>query len=201
MGDGEAGRAQGAPAGRALEAVQADWRELRRAFSGFRSRTNLRDVFIFARRRFLGDVTLNQKLSYWRKAKDVMARLTDPEVDYLRTLAQQRLDLTGSLFRGWAVLSLTLPISALVIANQLAPDWLRREVFDDADRFSNGVLTGYAVLVVMNLIQIYLNLFKAREMATALELEAAERRLRRGELSPSAAPAAAAELPNLPGGD
>lgn len=169
------------------EAVLQTWRKLCGCFSGIRYVANRpQDTWPLFKRNYVGDVTISWKLSYWKKAKALLIPLADAEVDYLRSLAQQRLEFAASQFRSWAVMSVSLPVSFLVLANQFSPAWVREEIFNGS---TDSIPTPIFVLIILagaNLLYIFLNVVKAREMRTALELEAASRRLRRGETIVSA---------------
>lgn len=169
------------------EALLDTWRKLCRYFSGVRNFTmNPKDAWIHMIRCYVGDITINWKLSYWKKAKALIKPLADAEIDYLRSLTQQRLEFTASLFRTAAVSSVTLPVSFLVLANQLFPKWVREELLSSEDVNNLDIIFLVILLTAISLLYTYMNVLKAREMKTALELEAAGRRLKRGETIVSA---------------
>lgn len=170
-----------------LDRAQAAWRKLCGCFSGIKYVANRpKDMWTLIKRRFVGDVLINWNLTYWKKAKAILVSLTDPEIDYLRSLAQQRFESAASQFRLWAVSSVTIPVSIVVILNQLAPEWFRREFLQEPDETIFGLYVVFLTVAIVNLFYIFLNSLKAREMRMALELEAADRRFMRGETFVSA---------------
>jgi len=170
-------------------AILETWRKLCSCFSGVKYvGGNPKDFWTLTTRPYVADVTHQWKLSYWKKARVLLVPLEDSEIDYLRVLAQQRLETSAANFRAWAVSSVSIPVSALVVANQLFPEWIRAEVFnnDSGNSLSQDSILGLGILLFINLLYIFMNVFKAREMRSALEMIAAERRLKRGETIASA---------------
>ena len=160
------------------------WRKLCNCFSAVKYiGGHPKDFWGLSTRPFAADVTRQWKLSYWKKARDLLAPLQDSEIDYLRVLSQQRLESSAAHFRAWAVFSVSMPVSALVVANQLFPEWVKAEIFnrDGGDSFSQDGLFGLGIFLAINLLYIFINVFKAREMRSALEMIAADRRLKRGQ--------------------
>ena len=155
------------------------WREASKLFSGLRyGLSNPLDGW-FQTRRQLGDtITSSKKLKYWRKLRTLTDTLNDAELEYIRFLSQQRLEFTSAIFRMNAVMSVTLPISAAVVANQLYPGVVQDFIAD-----SPIILTVVFAMFLVTIGLVFGNVFKARELRMALELEAARRRLLNGDAS------------------
>lgn len=160
------------------------WREANRLFSGMRyGISNPIDGWYQTRRQFGDTVTSSQKLRYWRKLKTLTDTLSDPELEYVRFLSLQRFEFAAAVFRKNAVASVTLPITAAVVANQIYPGIVQGIIAN-----SPVFLTISFVVLLVVLAVVFGNVFKARELRMALEVEAARRRLLRGDVTSGSAP-------------
>lgn len=160
------------------------WREANVLFSPMRyGISNPFHAWIQTRRQAGDTITSSKKLRYWKKLKTLTDKLGDAELDYIRLLAQKRFEFSAALFRVNAVSSVRLPITAAVVANQLYPGFVQRFIAD-----SPVVLTVLFLFFLILPAVVFGNVFKARELRMALELEAGRRRLHRGELSDTANP-------------
>ena len=154
------------------------WREASKLFSGMRyGISDPVDGWFQTRRQFGDTVTSSRKLRYWKKLKTLTDTLSDSELEYVRFLAHQRFEFAAAVFRKNAVASVTLPITAAVVANQLYPGIVQAFLAN-----SPIFLTISFVGLLIVLAVVFGNVFKARELRMALELEAARRRLRRGDV-------------------
>ncbi|MEL7454543.1 MAG: hypothetical protein AAGJ50_14340, partial [Pseudomonadota bacterium] len=142
------------------------------------------------RRQYSDPISASLEYDHWQGLRALCRPLSDADVDYLRVLAQQKLEYSAALFRFNAVVYVTLPVSALVVINQLAPEWIDQlvsffavdEEDDEADRlllFINYTIA--ALATVGGIALLFNNVYKARELRMALEIEAGRRRLIRGE--------------------
>ena len=157
------------------------WREASKLFSGLRYGLSTPwDAWFQTRRQFGDTVTTSRQLRYWKKLKTLTDTLSDAELEYVRFLALQRFEFAAAIFRVNAVTSITLPITAAVVANQLYPGVVQKFLEEDS-----LILVGLFLLLVVLLAAVFGNVFKARELKMALELEAARRRLRRGDAARS----------------
>ena len=155
------------------------WREASRLFSGVRyGISNPLDGWFQTRRQFGDTITSSKKLRYWRKLRTLTDTLNDSELEYVRFLAQQRFEFAAAIFRMNAVMSVTLPLTAAVVANQLYPGLVQKFIEDTPI----GLTITFVFFLVLLTI-VFGNVFKARELRMALELEAARRRLLKGETS------------------
>jgi len=158
--------------------VMSVWREANKLFSGMRyGFSHPRDMWLQTRRQFGDTITSSREMRSWTKLKAVTDTLDDVELDYLRTLANQRFEFSAARFRINAITSVTIPISAAVVANQIWPGSVQQIIKED-----QITLTVLFVLLLLILGAVFGNVFKARELRMALDVEAARRRLHRGEL-------------------
>lgn len=163
------------------------WQSLRKIFAGWRN--NLLALFdprqsMGLVRRSLGDaISASFRLPYWDKFNATVAPLSDPEIDYLRVLAQQQFELAAASFRFNAVTSVTVPASAAVLINQFAPGQIAK-AYDGPSDF--WILAIVALFIFGALSLLFSGVYRSRELRMALEIEAAKRRLKRGETLSSA---------------
>lgn len=169
------------------EELMAAWKDVRRAFTGskaifytlFISNWSLRSMM-----RSYGDTISNSfRLPYWKRFDEVVRPLSDPDVDYLRVLAQQQFEFVAASFRMNAVIMVTFPVTAAVLFNQLVPGSVVR-YFEDEMSINSVLIIAFFFLVAIGLL--FAGVYRAREMRMALEIEAAKRRLARGETIASA---------------
>lgn len=161
--------------------VMAIWKQASRLFSGLRyGVSSLKDTWYQTRRQFGDTITSSHKLSYWQKLRVLTDTLEDQELEYLRTLAVKRFEFSAAIFRINAITSITIPVTTAVVINQVYPGSVQSWIEDD----SLVLLIGFFILLIM-LIKVFGNVFKARELRIALDLESARRRLHRGEPSAS----------------
>ncbi len=157
--------------------VMTVWRSASRLFSGLRyGVSGLKDTWFQTRRQFGDTITSSYKLQYWQKLRLLTDTLDDHELEYLRVLANKRFDFTAAIFRVNAITSITIPVTAAVVVNQIYPGSVQNWIEDD----SLTLVIGFLILLIM-LIKVFGNVFKARELKMALDLEAARRRLHREE--------------------
>ena len=187
------------PSARHIEDLLLIWQEIHKTFCGWRGQiwrtVNGSDRALKRRARYSDGISVHMKYAHWQALFEICSPLSDAELDYLRVLAQQHFEFSAAMFRFNAVAFITLPISALVVINQLAPGWLSRFLKDTLGIFTTnqagmiGSLTGYGIGLVSLLIGVALlfnRVYKARELRMALEIEAGRRRLLRGETLTSA---------------
>ena len=163
------------------------WKEIRRAFTGPRAVFYTLFISNWSSRsmmRSYGDSISNSfKLPYWKRFNKIVAPLTDADVDYLRVLAQQQFEFVAASFRMNAVIMVTFPVTAAVLINQLLPGSVVRH-FGDGASLNSILIIGVFFLLAIGLL--FAGVYRAREMRMALEIEAAKRRLARGETIASA---------------
>ena len=153
------------------------WRKANKLFSAAKYGFSMpRDAWFQSRRQFGDTITSSVELGYWKKLKALTDTLSDSELEYVRFLSHQRFEFAAAIFRMNAVASVTLPITAAVVANQLYPGIVQSYIAD-----SPVLLTLAFIGLLIILAVVFGNVFKARELRMALELEAARRRLRRGD--------------------
>ena len=155
------------------------WSEASKLFSGMRyGSSNPVDAWFQSRRQFGDAVTSSKKLRYWKKLKTLTDTLNDAELEYIRLLSHQRFEFSAAIFRMNAITSVTLPVTAAVVANQLYPGIVQTFIAEST------VITALGILTLLIIVAVgFGNVFKARELRMALELEVARRRLRRGEVN------------------
>ena len=159
----------------------AIWKQASRLFSGLRyGISSLKDTWYQTRRQFGDTITSSHKLSYWQKLRALTDTLDDQELEYLRTLAVKRFEFSAAIFRINAITSITIPVTTAVVINKVYPGSVQSWIEDD----SLVLLVGFFIMLIM-LIKVFGNVFKARELRIALDLESARRRLHRGEASAS----------------
>lgn len=158
--------------------VMAVWKDASRLFSGLRyGISNPIDTWFQTRRQFGDTITSSHKLRYWQKLRALTDTLDDVEVEYLHTLATKRYEFSGAIFRMNAITSITIPVTAAVVSNQIYPGIVQKLLAEDS-----LILMGILLILLTMLVMVFGNVFKARELRMALDLEVARRRLHRGDL-------------------
>lgn len=163
------------------------WRDVRRAFTGIRA--VLYTLFVSnwstrAMMRSYGDAISNSfRLPYWKRFDKIVAPLSDADVDYLRVLAQQQFEFVAASFRMNAVIMVTFPVTGAILINQLFPGSVVN-YFEEAASVNAVLIIACFFLIAIGLL--FAGVYRAREMRMALEIEAAKRRLARGETIASA---------------
>lgn len=170
---------------RDVELLQV-WRSIRRIFTGWRSvfYTLFANWSMRSMARSYGDAITNSlKLPYWQRFEKIIAPLSDADVDFLRVLAQQQFEFVAASFRMNAVIMVTVPVTAAVLFNQIFPGSIVT-YFEEQGSSNPIYIVGAFFILAIGLL--FAGVYRAREMRMALEIEAAKRRLARGETIASA---------------
>ena len=175
------------------------WTRIHKVFCGWRGQLyrNLwkSSGWLNYKRNYMDPISASLQFDYWKQLREICEPLSDVDIDYLRVLAQQKFEFSAAMFRINAVMYITVPVSALVVINQVAPKWIKiaYDFLRDDAVTKNGIdwvllftYAGAALSILLGIAVLFNGVYKARELRMALELEAARRRLLRGETIASA---------------